>query len=103
MNSKELKEVLVAELGIGELPEDAQNEIISKLGEVILKSMTTTIFEKLPSSAHEEFEIISTKGDDVLIQEFLEANIPDLSVLMEAEVQRVLKLYREGAELPAEI
>lgn len=48
MNNKELHNILIKELGIQNLPEEAQNEIVSKLGEIILKSITVTIFEQLP-------------------------------------------------------
>ena len=77
MGNQELREILIKELGIGELPEEAQDEIVVKLGEVILKSLTVAIFEKLSAEARVEFEKIGAKGDHALIQEFLEENIPE--------------------------
>ncbi len=96
MNNNELRDILVAELGIGELPAEAQEEIVSKLGEIILKSVTVAIFEKLPQEARAEFETITASGDDERVQEFLAKNIPDMPALMEAEVKRVLLSFREG-------
>ena len=98
MNNQELREILVRELGIGGLPEEAQDEIVAKLGEIILKSLTVAIFEKLSPSAREEFEQISTKGDHALVQEFLEKNIPNLSELMEAEVKKTLQNFSDQGE-----
>lgn len=95
MNNQELRDILIKELGIGELPEEAQEEIVTKLGDVILKSLTVAIFEKLSNDARIEFERISEKGDHVLIQEFLEENIPDLHALMEEEVKRTLQNFAE--------
>lgn len=95
MNNQELRDILIKELGIGELPDEAQEEIVAKLGDVILKSLTVAIFEKLSNDARTEFERISEKGDHVLIQEFLEENIPDLHVLMEEEVKRTLQNFAE--------
>lgn len=93
MNNQELRDILIKELGIGGLPEEAQDEIVAKLGDVILKSLTVAIFEKLSNDARTEFERISSKGDHDLIQEFLEENIPDLHALMEEEVKRTLQNF----------
>lgn len=95
MNNTELREILIKELGIGELPEEAQEEIVAKLGDVILKSLTVAIFDKLVGSARDEFEKVASKGDDALIQEFLEENVPDLHALMEEEVKRTLQNFAE--------
>jgi len=95
MNDQELREILIKELGIDSLPEEAQDEIVAKLGEVILKSLTVAIFEKLSNEARVEFEKIGEKGDHALIQEFLEENVPDMHTLMEEEVKRVLQSLAE--------
>ncbi len=101
MNNQELRDILIAELGIGELPEDAQDEIVSKLGEIILKSVTVAIFEKLPKEERVNFERISASGDNERVQEFLAKNIPNMSALMEAEVKRVLQSFRDGETVVA--
>ncbi|MEK7148477.1 MAG: DUF5663 domain-containing protein [Patescibacteria group bacterium] len=98
MNNQELREILIKELGIGGLPEEAQDEIVSKLSEIILKSLTVAIFEKLPDNARAEFEQIGAKGDHALIQEFLERNIPNLHALMEEEVKKTLQNFAANEE-----
>lgn len=95
MNNTQLREILIRELGIESLPEEAQDEIVSKLGEIILKSLTIAIFEKLSEDARKEFEHISAKGDNAMIQEFLEENVTDLPLLMEEEVKKVLQNFAE--------
>ena len=95
MKNQDLRDILIKELGIGELPEEAQNEIVAKLGEVILKSLTVAIFDKLSGEARAEFEKLSAKNDSSLIQEFLEENIQDMHTLMEEEVRRTLQNYAE--------
>lgn len=98
MNNQELREILIKELGIGGLPEEAQDEIVTKLGEVILKSLTVAIFEKLSNDARAEFERIGAKGDHTLIQEFLEKNVPDLHTLMQEEVKKTLRNFAEAEQ-----
>ena len=100
MNNNELRQILITELGIDGLPEEAQSEIVGKLGEVILKSLTVAIFEKLSNDARAEFEHIASKGDHDLIQEFLEESVPNMHELMEQEVRRTLQNFaaNEGKE-----
>ncbi|MGB2580277.1 MAG: DUF5663 domain-containing protein [Minisyncoccia bacterium] len=91
MNNPELREALIKELGIGELPTETQDEIVDKLGEVIFKSLTVSIFEKLSDDARVEFEKISATGDNSLIQKFLEENIPDMQALIEEEIKKTMQ------------
>jgi len=99
MNDQELRVTLVKELGIEELPDEAQDAIVSKLGEVILKSVTLAIFEKLPEEARQEFDAISVTGDQARIQEFLGRTVPDMDLLMEEELKKTLLAFREGDQL----
>jgi len=99
MNDQELRTTLITELGIKELPEEAQDEIVSKLGEIILKSVTVTIFEKLSDDARKEFEVLTTTGEADRIREFLAQNVPDMEALMAEELQKTLVAFREGDQL----
>lgn len=101
MNNQELRDILIKELGISGLPKEAQDEIAGKLGEIILKSLTSAIFESLSSDAREEFEKISVHGDNALIQEFLEKNVLDIHTLMGNEVRKTLQNFG-GAEMGGE-
>lgn len=99
MNDQEIRTTLITELGIGELPEEAQDEIVSKLGEIILKSVTLAVLEKLSEDGRKEFEMLGTKGDPELIREFLARNVPNMETLMEEELQKTLAAFREGDQL----
>jgi predicted solute-binding protein len=98
MENTELREIIIKELGIEILPPQAQDEIVAKLGEVILKSVTVAIFEKLSDEARAEFERISKEDEPELIQRFIDENIPDMESLMEEEVRKTLQSFakREG-------
>lgn len=100
MENQELREIIIKELGIEMLPELAQNEIVGKLGEIILKSVTVAIFEKLSDEARVEFEKITTEGDSELIQRFLDEHVPNMPELMEIEVKNTLQNFkkREGSK-----
>lgn len=96
MNNQEIREILIKELGIEGLPEEAQDEVVAKVGEFILKSLTVAIFEKLPNDAREDFERIAASDDQEAIQSFLEDHVPDLHVLMEEEVKKALQRFAEN-------
>lgn len=98
MNNTEINNILIKELGIGDLPQEAQDEIVGKLGEIILKSTTVAIFEKLSDEARAEFERVGKEGDPDLIQRFLSEHVPDMSELMEKEVRLILQDFKKNSE-----
>lgn len=97
MDSNKLRELLIQEMDIATLSKEAQNDILSKVGETVLTTLTTSIFEKLSESARDEFEKISVTGDHTLIQEFLDTNVPDLSTLVKEAIRKALNTYKEQA------
>lgn len=98
MENQELRETIIKELGIEILPPEAQDEIVAKLGEVILKSVTVAIFEKLSDDARTEFERITKEGDEELIGRFLGEHVPDMQALMEDEVKKTLTAFAKREE-----
>ncbi len=96
MQNQEIRKILIKELGLESLPEEAQDEVVKKVGEVVLKSLTAAIFEKIPNAAREDFERITGNGNSGLIQEFLEEHVPDLHTLMEEEVRKALQKFAEN-------
>lgn len=95
MNNKEIRSLLIAELGIENLASEAQDEIVGKIGEMVLQSLTASIFEKLSQPAREEFERISATGNPNAIQEFLEENAPGIQQMMEEELKKTLQSFKE--------
>lgn len=95
MENQELREIIIKELGIEILPPQAQDEIVGKLGEIILKSVTVAIYEKLSDDARAEFERIGKENDPDLIQRFLEEHVPDMQGLMEEEVKKTLQGFAQ--------
>ena len=95
MQNQEIRNILIKELGLEGLPEEAQDEVVTKVGEVILKSLTVAIFEKIPTSARAEFERVSAGGDNERIQSFLDEHVPNLHTLMEEEVKKALQKFAE--------
>ncbi|MEK7538697.1 MAG: hypothetical protein AAB552_02555 [Patescibacteria group bacterium] len=95
MNNQDIREVLLKELDLTGIPSEAQDQVISKLGEIILKSLVVTIYEHLLPDARKEFDAISASGNQTQIQEFLEQNIPRINELMEAEISKTINAFKD--------
>lgn len=96
MNNEGLRDTLIKELGIENLSGEAQDEIVAKIGEMVLRSLTATIFEKLTPAAREQFDRITESGNAVQIQEFLEENAPGIHEMMEQELKKTLQGFKEN-------
>lgn len=94
MSDQELRTLLAKELGIEHLAEAAQDEIIAKIGDVVLKSLTVSILETLPPDAQAEFEAIGAQGNPALIQEFLAKHAPNIELLLAEEMQKTIAGFK---------
>lgn len=94
--NNELKATLVKDLGISDLPQEAQDQILVSLGDIILRSTTTAIFERLNDEQRMEFERLTADEDPAKIQEFLAKTIPDMPKLMEDEVKKTIARFKQA-------
>lgn len=84
-------ENIMSELGISDLPIDAQDRILSQFTENLVKSISLAIMEKLPEDKLGEFEKISETGDQEKINQFLSAQLPDYQTF----IQNVITAEKE--------
>ena len=94
--NEEIRDILIKELGIENLSGEAQDEIVGKIGETVLRSLTSTIFDRLTPAAKEEFNRISAAGNPAQIQEFLEENAPGIHQMMEQELKKTIQGFKEN-------
>jgi hypothetical protein len=89
---------LVLELNIGMLPRDAQEHIISRLGETILQATMITIVEGLSRRGRKQFERIMDAADDPIeaMQTFLATHAPHLGPAVEATRRKEIALLKES-------
>ncbi|GBE16801.1 hypothetical protein BMS3Abin15_00625 [bacterium BMS3Abin15] len=93
MNSQDkLQEQLVKELGLDNLPEDRQQELLIKTTEVLLKRIFLETMEKLSDHGRSEYEKMIKKGaEPQQLEEFLKSNIQNY----ENMVQGVIDDFKE--------
>lgn len=96
--NNELKATLVKDLGIADLPQEAQDQVLASLGDIILRSTTTAIFERLNDEQRTEFDRLSADEDPDKIQEFLNKTIPDMPKLMEEEVKKTIARFKQAED-----
>jgi hypothetical protein len=95
MPQDELAKQVAADLGISELPEDKQKELIAQFGEVALKAATLAVMNKLTAEQRAEFMKLAEAGDSAPVQAFLDTNVPDHETIAKSVVAEELAKFRE--------
>ena len=82
-NAGKIRETIMKELGLEKLPQEKQEELIAKMGEVILKKMFLETVEKLDEDGRKHFErMLEEKRTPEEIEEFLKVKIPDYGEIL---------------------
>ncbi len=82
---------------IGHLSFDAQDKILEKLGENIVKRITLVVLENLPEEARPEFDAISESGDQKKLQEFLKTQVNGLEELIHGTIKKTIEEFKKTA------
>ena len=97
ITKEELIQIILKDLEIGHLPSDAQDKILEKLGENIIKRITLAVLENLPEEARPEFDAISESGNQEKLQEFFKLQIPNIEELLQKTIQFTINEFKEMA------
>ncbi|MDO8517666.1 MAG: hypothetical protein Q7S26_00020 [bacterium] len=89
------REQLVSELGIAGLGADMQGEIVSAVGENIVKAVTLAVILKLPPDAQAEFKRLMDTDDGEAVLKLLKTHIPDPDAFVEEEARKELGAFKE--------
>lgn len=88
-----IRNMLVSQLGLSDLPADMQEKVISQFGENVLKRVTVAVLEKLPEEKRDEFARLTEAEDATKMQAFLKENIPDLDAVVGEEARKELEEF----------
>ena len=78
------------DLGFDKLPEEKQDEILAKIGEIILKKIFIETVDKLDSNSADEFREMLKNGESAeKIEEFLNAKIENYDMIIGKIVEEV--------------
>lgn len=77
------KEDIIKYLGLGQLAQEKQDEIMARIGGIILKKIFVETVEKLDESDRSEFERMLEEGADAdSMEQFLSAKIENYDTLI---------------------
>ena len=81
-----IKENIIKELGLGELPEKDQAEILTKMTESVLKRIAVNVLEKLSDADRQEFEKLQESASPEEIDAFLKSKVADYEQMAQKTV-----------------
>lgn len=89
-NQDKIKEDIMQYLGLNKLSQDKQDEILSKIGEIILKKIFIETVDKLGEADRMEFEKMLKEGSDAdKIEKFLNTKIENYDMIISRIVEEV--------------
>lgn len=89
-NQDKIKEDIMQYLGLSKLSEDKQDEILAKIGEIILKKIFIETVDKLDEPDRIEFEKMLKEGTDAdSIEKFLNTKIENYDMIVSGIVEEV--------------
>lgn len=89
-NQDKIKLEIMKDLGFDKLPEDKQDDILAKIGEIILKKIFIETIDKLDTESANEFRDMLKNGESAeKIEDFLNAKIENYDIIIEKIVEEV--------------
>jgi hypothetical protein len=84
MNQDQIQKTLMEELGLADLPQDKQEQLLVKMTEVLLKRIFVETMDKLNEQARDEYEkLIDQESTPDQVETFLKTNIPTYESLVQ--------------------
>ncbi len=79
----QIRTQLVRDLGVAQLPEMMQDEIITRVTQNIVISLGKETEQRIPDEARPEFERLQSEGEKHAVQAYLEEIIPGYDALIQ--------------------
>ncbi len=90
--SEGLKKKILEHLGIETIPQEMQNEIIAKFGEVVFKEILLQTLERFDESQQKEYEqMLERNASPEEMETFLKQEIPDYEQLVFSVIDSLMK------------
>ena len=93
--SDELKNKIVSELRLGDMPSKEQDEVTELIAQNLLGRVMLALLEHLPNDeAREKFSSLAEAGDSTALKEFARAQIKDFDTLISSEIEKELSEHK---------
>lgn len=87
---------LIEKMNLGEVSPDIQNQIISQLGENVLKSVLIEVKAELEGAEREEFDSLIKEDNPEIIERFLLEKIPNFDSLVKEKMSIQMEAVRRA-------
>ncbi len=94
LNLEELKARIIAELNIGHLPAEEQDQVINTVSQVLLKRATLAIMQRIPAEKLDELDKLSDAQDSAAIQKLVAEYVPDAEAVATQAAQEGLAEHK---------
>ena len=88
--NNELKQKIIARLGIEELDEQQQQSVLIDIGETILRETVLKLLDIVPAESKQELQDLMTQGDLDALEPFLDKQGIDYANLLQNASESVL-------------
>lgn len=89
---------ILSELGISQLPEEKQEEVLTAMTEVILKRIALVVLGELGEENRKEFDAISAEGDADKMNDFLSQKISNYDQKVQDEIGKFKQEMKETVD-----
>lgn len=97
-NMDDIQKTIASTLGISDLPEQEQKEIIDSSTEILLKKIFMSTIEKLNEDDQKSYlEMLEREPKPEEVEKFLSEKIPDYENLVQTQVDEFVKGMKEAA------
>ena len=93
-DENEIRQKVAEDLGIADLSEAEQKDLISQFGEVALKAATLAVVGTMSEEQRAEFATLAQAGDSGAVQKFLDETVPGHEAIASAAVVEEVKNFR---------
>lgn len=89
---------LIKELGLEDLAEERQLNLLNLMTEAILKRITINVLENLSEADRKEFDKVRETNDPNQIHDFLKSKIPNYDKMAKETIEEFKKEMKETAK-----
>ncbi|MBI5456202.1 hypothetical protein HY969_00510 [Candidatus Kaiserbacteria bacterium] len=92
---EDLRSLIIAELSLGHLSENEQDQIIGELGRVLLDRATLEVMKLVPSEAFEVVDELIDKEMYADAQELIQKHVPNMETVMMEAVRAGIEEHKQ--------
>ena len=97
---KSIKDNLISQLGLDDLPQEKKIELMMKWGDIVQKDIIIRVLRELPEEDKAELDkLLTAKGENFEeVYKFLEGKMPNLDDIVKEEIEKFRKEIKDSAK-----